>query len=215
MLEIFPKIKLIDWTLRKVVCCDCVRLVSVVVCPGKECVFEYVKDALPNHCVRMIYSSNEYEEWPGSVYSAIHSSYEKNLVLLPDTFFEYEKGETLFEEIACSLEANMAVLGIQKCSEVEKLKSLGAVHCNYQSLRIDKFQDKPSEKIENFNAFWGFYAFQTKIAKNLYQFLIDSVKKQNPSYSKQLFYPFKAISIKKYMDLGTWENINKFREECF
>jgi hypothetical protein len=209
--------------------------VAVVTRPWKVEVAEYVSQrlrGLPGITVTVetVMFNDSYSEWPGSVYSASEFFSENNLVLLPDSYLRLcegaegssgnlstcfnDNGETLAELVLNALKEYKVVFGSVKCTDTEKkiLKQLGAIRV--EDGEVTAFQDKPLQNLERFNGFWGCYGFRKEYGKVLYGFLIKSVHHQPVSLNKQPFYPVGTIPLHSYWDLGTWENIKRFRQDC-
>ena len=226
LFEIYPGKKLIDYSIEhikafinseKISELNIMVSVIIVVKPGKESVFHHVSEMLPTVNVNYVMFNNYFREWPGSVYSASSEFSEINIVLLPDTFVKFgsddliytdKDGETLISKAVGKLSESKVVFGVTRCKDPEMISTLGAVQVKND--RIVKFRDKPLEDIDQYNGFWGLYGFQEPSARQLYDFLIDSVehdgkkshllKELNPG----VFY------IDTYFDLGTVDSIAKF-----
>lgn len=225
LFEVVPGIRLIDFSL------DHIRAfgdkkkinVAVVVRPWKTEVAEYTARNLPGVSVKAVMFNDNYSEWPGSVYS-VSSFSENNLVLLPDsclrlsenpscdpsTCFD-ENGKTLVELAMEALREYGVAFGYVKCTDPQVLKSLGAMRV--EGREVCAFQDKPAQNLEQYNSFWGCYAFRKEHARALYDFLIRSVRHQPVSLEEQPFCPVGTVPLRSYRDLGTWERIDQFRRE--
>lgn len=221
LFEVFEELPLIELSLQhiRVGLQDGLFVkVIVVVCEGKEAVFEYVCRSLPKSIpVMAVYADTRYDEWPGSIYSA-HSEYaEKNLVLLPDSYvslsekdrFRSEQGDSLLQIVSSQIPANGLLLGVRDCKDPDQLCRMGALRWNAKG-EIIRFQDKP-EVCGSYDAFWGCLAFNRTIGRDLYHFLSDSVKHQGAGFSNYDFYPAVGFRLQEYVDLGTWDAIEDFR----
>jgi hypothetical protein len=229
LFEILPGIRLIDFSLDHILAqtqADDLQIkikVAVVIRPWKREVVEHVMQKLPGIDVEAVLFNDEYSEWPGSVYSASGAFSGNNLVLLPDsclrlcegplcsisTCFNGE-GKTLLGLVLEALKGYKAVFGGVACTDPEVLKNLGAMRVEKD--QVVAFQDKPGQDFHQFNSFWGCYAFRKESGKALYDFLIQSLHHRQVFLGAQPFYPVGAIPLHSYRDLGTWENINRFRE---
>lgn len=217
LFEVTKGLKLIDYSLCHLKKATHPWIVSVVITPEKEDVYDYVNSQFQGRQIRKVYFNSNYEEWPGSVYSAVDSSYDYNLVLLPDSSFTVKNKSCLLRNTAEALKRHSLVFGAEFVDPFsEKLKALGALHVN-KEMKVIEFEDKPEVLCSNseihFNAFWGCYAFHTKIAEELYHFLISAVKKGNSQYTAKSFYPAKIFEIQDYIDLGTWGNIERLKSK--
>jgi 2-C-methyl-D-erythritol 4-phosphate cytidylyltransferase len=228
LFEIFPGIRLIDFSLKHILAAPQKEkiIIAVVVRPWKTEVVEYVSKQLPSIPVETVIFNDNYQEWPGSVYSAKDLFSKKNLVLLPDSFLSlsahanlenlsinHSNGKTLVELVEDALSRWKVVFGCIKSTDVKILETLGAVRMENGIVTV--FQDKPhpNESPGQFNGYWGCYAFEKEMGKPLYDFLIHSLLHQPLPLEAQSFYPPGVIPIGEYYDLGTWENIECFKRE--
>ncbi|MGE5343272.1 MAG: hypothetical protein ACM3SY_17525 [Candidatus Omnitrophota bacterium] len=219
LFEIFPDTRLIDFSLRHIRdYADHIQTpnhlsVAVVIRPWKTDVTEYVISQLPGISVKPVMFDDRYTEWPGSVFSAhpLFSTY--NIVLLPDSFLEVTGDEILLTSMITALKHHRVVFGCQDCTDEDKLRSLGAMRV--ENGQVTVFQDKPRHSLDQFNGFWGCYGFQKEYGQILYNFLIDSVHHQPQELTRQPFFPPAAIPISCYYDLGTWDNIQRFKALAF
>lgn len=226
--EIIPGTRLIDFSLKHIQAINKLKnlslKVSIVIQPWKRQITKYVIQQLPGIEVKSVLFDDNYKEWPGSVFSANSTFSENNLVLLPDSYLgmseTYKKkdvaikndnGRTLIEWVLNALSQYSVIFGCIACNNWRCLQNLGAVRIDNDIITL--FQDKPSINNEAFpfNAFWGCFAFKKEVGRSLYEFLINSVLHQSLPLKKQPFYPIGVIPIKEYYDLGTWENIEKFK----
>jgi len=220
LFEIFPGnsgagTKLIDFSLKHISAFPYKEkiTVAVVIRPWKTGVAEYVARQLPGITVKTVMFNENYNEWPGSVYSAKNFFSKNNLVLLPDSYLGLcaDSRKTLVELVLDSLALYKVVFGCLKCTgkDVEILRTLGAV--TVEDGIVTAFQDKPVESLHRFNGFWGCYGFRKEYGESLYHFLIGSVQHRSLPLTEQPFYPPGAIRLGAYYDLGTWENIDRFK----
>lgn len=217
-----PGVRLIDFSLAHINAYPFKEQLRVVVVikPGKQDVSDYTADRLPGIRVDEVLFDENYSEWPGSVFSANALYSGKNLVLLPDSFLSLAadiggihtrdaEGCTLVELAREALSKHKVVFGAIPCSDAAILANMGAMRV--EGGLVTAFQDKPGADLERFNSFWGCYGFQQDCSEELYCYLIRSVRHQPLQLNGQTFFPPGAIPVKTYYDLGTWENIGKFR----
>ncbi|MCI0471557.1 MAG: hypothetical protein L0Y73_07870 [Candidatus Aminicenantes bacterium] len=228
LFEIFPGLCLIDFSLAHIRAAlanpvNTVIRIAVVIRPWKSEVVDYVRRRFPGVTVDAVLFDDAYEEWPGSVYSAREIFSIHNLVLLPDSVLNVSKGTgenlpvcydalgtSLVESISKALLEHKAVFGVIKCRDRRVLKKLGALRM--EEGMVTAFQDKPRQLVEQYNGFWGCYAFQREAGGDLYNFLVNSVRHQPVSLQEQPFYPPGIVLLDSYTDLGTWPVIRKFRQ---
>jgi hypothetical protein len=228
LFEIFPGTRLIDFSLKHILAAPHKEkiIIAVVVRPWKTEVVEYVSNQLPGCPVETVTFNDNYQEWPGSVYSAKDLFSKNNLVLLPDSFLSLSahsimenpaitdsNDRTLVELLSNALRCHKVVFGCIKCTDVKVLETLGAV--SMEKGIVTAFQDKPqsNESPGQFNGYWGCYAFEKDMGECLYDFLIHSIIHQPLSLKAQPFYPPGVIPIGEYYDMGTWENIESFKKQ--
>jgi hypothetical protein len=224
LFEIVPGVRLIDFSLKHILASyQKEKLkIAVVIRPWKTGVKDYVSRQLAGIPVETVFFDDNFLEWPGSVYSANNLFSNNNLVLLPDSFLGLStnpkesavtdlNGKTLVELVQDALCRYGVAFGCIKCRDAKVLANLGAVRIKNDI--VTAFQDKPplNESLAQFNGFWGCYAFKKEYGKPLYDFLIHSVLHQPLSLIKQPFYPPGVIFVEQYFDLGTWENIARFK----
>jgi hypothetical protein len=212
--EIFPGVRLIDFSLKHIRAFSCKEKlrIAVVVRPWKTEVVDYVSAQLPGIVVEAVWFDDNYMEWPGSVYSAKKLFSRYNLALLPDSYLGLVSGKkTLVESMIDSLSFHKVVFGGVDCTDPDILENLGAMRV--ENGLVSSFQDKPLDSLEQFNCFWGCYGFRKECGKTLYDFLIHSIQRQPLPLTEQPFYPPGTIPISVYYDLGTWENIDRFKND--
>ena len=226
LFEIYPGKKLIDYSLEHIkafnnslkrVELDVRVSVIIVIKPGKESIFHHVSEMLPTIEVNYVMFNNYFKEWPGSVYSANKEFTEMNIVFLPDTFIKFgtddliytdKEGDTLISKAVGKLKKNKVVFGVTKCNDPEILSSLGAVKVERD--RIVRFKDKPSIDVDQYNGFWGVYAFHESEGRRLYDFLIDSVEQGEKKGHLMNELNVGVFYIDTYYDLGTMDSVARF-----
>lgn len=211
--------------------------VAVVIRLSKREVADYVRAQLPDTRVETVLFDDNYEEWPGSVYSAHKQFSGRNLVLLPDSFLSLSSLSlpstmlahpennlqpiTVFPDgeyrdrtlIAAALEVlaqRPVMFGWVACDNPGVLSTMGALRV--EKNEVTAFQDKPREGLEGFNGFWTCYGFSPGYGGPLYDFLIQSLRHQSPKLAEQPFFPPSALQLGRYYDLGTPERVASFMD---
>ncbi|MDQ1352663.1 MAG: hypothetical protein QG657_2969, partial [Acidobacteriota bacterium] len=207
LFEIVPGKRLIDFSLEHIRAQGAGKVqpvVVVVIRPWKKQVVEYVASRLPGIRVETVLFNDDYSEWPGSVYSAAAVFSQYNLVVLPDSYLclAGDAPGTLMEMVLTALKNHKVVFGSVPCTDFGTLMNLGAMRV--EQGMVTAFQDKPQYNLEQYDSFWGCYAFRKEYGKALYDFLIKSVHHQPVSLEKQSFYPPGSIPLHSYLELGTW-----------
>ena len=228
LFEIVPGTRLIDFSIKHILAAPQKKkiIIAVVIRPWKTDVVEYVSGQLPGIPVETVIFDDNYREWPGSVYSAKDLFSKNNLVLLPDSFLSFSTHSnlenpaitdshaiTLVESVSIALRRHKVVFGCIKCTDAKVLETLGAVRMENDILTAFQDKPRPDELAGPFNGYWGCYAFAKEMGKPLYDFLIHSVLHQPLPLEAQPFYPPGVIPIGEYYDLGTRENIERFKRE--
>jgi len=188
--------------------------VSVIIKPGKESVYLYVKEKLKFLNVEKVYFKPDYIEWPGSVYSAESFFSDINIVLLPDTFLSLSKDKfniseqrfSLLELMVKNLIGYELTFGYIRTNNIKKLRNFGAMRVEDNNVIL--FKDKPKKNILNYNSFWGCYGFKKHIGKDLYEFLVSSVTDDNAK--EKIPFETSCFEIKEFYDLGTWDGIKNY-----
>jgi NDP-sugar pyrophosphorylase family protein len=227
LFEIVPGTRLIDFSLKHIMAAPQKEMIiiAIVIRPWKTEVAEYVSEQLPGIPVETVIFNDHYMEWPGSVYSAKDLFSKNNLVLLPDSFLSLSadpnlgnpaitdaNGSTLVELVSRALQRHKVVFGCIKCTDATVLETLGAVRRENGIVTAFRDKPRPNELPGQFNGFWGCYAFKREMGKSLYDFLIYSVLHQPLPLKAQPFFPPGVIPIGEYYDLGTWDNIERFKK---
>ncbi|MCD4654017.1 hypothetical protein K8T06_08775 [bacterium] len=204
------------WTLR----------VVAVIRPWKIEVLDYIKSQLPGTTVVSVFFDENLFEWPGSVHSAQKFYGDINIVLLPDSRLGLSQdrlsldasGQSLVSHVIHSMKNSSVVFGYLPCANQDNtIKHLGAMHVAHSSndnhIReiVTRFQDKPSENLHLYNAYWCCYCFAGEMGGDLYQFLQRSVARQITTIQAETFYPAGAFPVDNYMDFGTQDAVQSYR----
>jgi hypothetical protein len=222
--EIWPGVRLIDFSLNHI------RQIlknqpgwkiraAAVIRPGKEEVYRYVKQYLPETEVVPVRFNENYYEWAGSVFSAEEAYSDCNIVLLPDCAFslsssnylQSSSGAGLIEQMALRLEKAPIVFAWMPCREPAMLAGLGAL--TVRDGLVTDLQDKPDQDREKYNAFWGSYGFQKQSAELIYRFFSASIRHEDAKQWKGNLFPAPGVELFEFQDLGTWDSIKHFRKK--
>jgi len=214
--EVVPGWRLVDFSLQHIIvgryiCSE----VVVVIRKGKEGVADYLSKRLFAYgiTVRSFFYNDSYYEWAGSVMSAEEAWGERSLVLLPDSVVRCSEKDPLRWGKTGLLEAMDGMLreysvGFAVCrAQGERLSSLGALRI--ENGRVMAFQDKPVDP-SPYNGFWVSYGFHQRFGRELYEFLVRSIRHENGELPPGLF-PAPVVEVAGYTDLGTWPAIEHFR----
>ncbi len=214
--EVQSGVPLIQYSLNHIIAAHEINIhiqVLIVTKPGKTQVVDYIRNTLPRQIpIIPIDFDHNYEEWPGSIYSAKAYYTEYNLVLLPDSYLTIPPNQSLLQVMLSALQNHSLVFGTRLCSDPTSLQNLGALYVEDNST-ITRFQDKPQKDQHLYNGYWGCFGFRKDIADELHDFLIKSVKKHAVNYNDRSFYPAWSFEVDDYYDLGTWSRIEAFKAE--
>jgi len=221
LIEVCTGTRLIDFSLNHIRLAQKLKIphkVIVVIRKEKESVYEHVYKTLsPASQVLCEYFNPNFQEWPGSIFSAKRHFSNYNLVLLPDSVIRLsandpmtnENGSNLVEQVIQNLTRSPLVLGVCRCSDPSILSTMGSVKIGDDGNVLD-LKDKP-RKPESFNGFWGALAFNKSIASELHEFLHQSVVEKTGNFPAQSFCPAASFPIHHYTDLGTPESLANFQ----
>jgi NDP-sugar pyrophosphorylase family protein len=151
-------------------------------------------------------------EYTGSIKSAKHLFGEKNLVLLPDTFLRLKSSQDIVKLVSDSLNETGFTFFFKKETDSDMLKTKGSLYIDDDNL-VQEYEDKPQDDMNKFNAFWTAFAFRKRVFDNCIEFMEKSTLKHRllvGEIKNTPIYKSKAIEVDDYVDLGTWDQINKF-----
>ena len=151
-------------------------------------------------------------EYTGSIKSAKHLFGEKNLVLLPDTFLRLKSSQDIVKLVSDSLNETGFTFFFKKETDSDMLKTKGSLYIDDDNL-VQEYEDKPQDDMNKFNAFWTAFAFRKRVFDSCIEFMEKSTLKHRllvGEIKNTPIYKSKAIEVDDYVDLGTWDQINKF-----
>ena len=137
---------------------------------------------------------------------------EKNIVLLPDTYLKLKESDDIIDLVDKSLNETGFTFFFKRESDGNMLRTKGSLSIDNDNL-VEEYEDKPQEDLKRFNSFWTAFAFRKRVFDTCIEFmekstlnhrLLDNEIRNTPIYKS------KAIEVKEYIDLGTWEQIYKF-----
>lgn len=173
----------------------------------KTDLFKYLSKYKTKFNISFTFFNPQEIDVPGSIKSAKHLFGENNLVLLPDTILKL-KQQDIVTIICNELKSTNFLFLFKRETSNSVLKTKGALLVNTNSI-VKDYEDKPSENIERFNAYWCAFAFKRDTfdtyINTIEKFYIQTYKKPQIKYTS--LYNVKALEIEDYVDLGTWEEI--------
>lgn len=178
----------------------------------KTDIIKYLGRYRNRYNISFTYFNPSENEYTGSIKSAQHLFGEKNLVMLPDAFLKLKTSQDILKLVNNSLNETGFTFFFKRENSSDMLKTKGALVVSDTDQVLD-YEDKPQENVDRFNAFWCAFAFRKRVFTTCIEFmekstlnhriLVDEIK-NTPIYNS------KAIEVKEYIDLGTWEQIYKF-----
>ncbi|MBI04417.1 MAG: hypothetical protein CMI96_01205 [Pelagibacteraceae bacterium] len=183
----------------------------VVINEKKLSLIEYLSKYKNIFNISFVFQKDRYKEITGAIKSAENLFSDYNLVLLPDTIVQlYRRKYLSLDEVVNRTKKTGFSFLYKKENSIIKLKQMGCL--KIIDNKCENYEDKPTTKINDFNAFWAGFAFD----KNKYYESIKIIesstlrKKLNYNQFKQSpLHMSEGIEIKNQLDLGTWNNIRK------
>ena len=99
---------------------------------------------------------------------------------------------------------------LQNCFSLS-VWELGAMYVNQEGMVVE-YQDKPTDRLEEYNAFWCAFAFRRRNFFECINYMEKSTLKQKHSQNEITQTPIfgsKVIEVENYIDLGTWPEIRR------
>jgi len=183
----------------------------VVINEDKTDLIKYLSKYKDRYNISFVFQNPSEKEYTGAIKSASHLFGEHNLVLLPDTLMSLHPGKDLFTLVTEALTETGFSFLVKKEDSKEVLKTKGAIYVNEEG-NVVEYEDKPTDKVEMYNAFWCAFAFRKRNFFECINFMEKSTLKQKHSINEIAQTPIfgsKVIEIADYIDLGTWPEIRR------
>ncbi len=183
----------------------------VVINEDKTDLIKYLAKYKDRFNISFVYQNPSEKEYTGAIKSAYHLFGEHNIVLLPDTLMKLQPGKDLYTLTTEALEETGFSFLIKREEDREVLKTKGAIYVNAEGMVVE-YEDKPSERVEQFNSFWCAFAFRRRNFFECINFMEKSTLKQKHSQNEITQTPIfgsKVIEVADYIDLGTWPEIRR------
>ena len=183
----------------------------VVVNEEKTEIIKYLAKYKSQYNVSFTYQNPDEIEYTGAIKSAKHLFGENNIVLLPDTLLTLPEGVNLADQVHKHLEENSFSFLFKPESNEQMLNTKGCLQLD-KAQRVLAYEDKPSQNMSRFNGYWCAFAFKKEVFDECISFMEQStLKLENPKtvIEQTSIFGSKAIQVKDYKDLGTWEEIGK------
>ena len=184
----------------------------VVINEDKTDLIKYLAKYKDRYNISFVFQNPSEKEYTGAIKSAYHLFGEHNIVLLPDTLMKLQPGKDLYTLTTEALEeTNGFSFLIKKEENREVLKTKGAIYVNKEG-NVVEYEDKPTDRVEYYNAFWCAFAFRRRNFYECINFMEKSTLKQKHSQNEITQTPIfgsKVIEVENYIDLGTWPEIRR------
>ncbi len=183
----------------------------VVVNEEKTEILKYLGRYKDRFNVSFTFQDPREPEYTGAIKSARHLFGESNLVLLPDTVMTLPPGVDLVDAVRGSLGETGFTFLFKRETDPGMLRTKGALAIG-ETGQVDEYEDKPTEELGRFNAFWGGFAFARSAFDASIAFMEKSTLKR-PLLPGEIrstpLYGSRGIEVLEYKDLGTWEEIRR------
>ncbi len=183
----------------------------VVVNEEKTEILKYLGRYKDRFNVSFTFQNPREPEYTGAIKSARHLFGESNLVLLPDTVMTLPPGVDLVDAVReCLAETGFTFL-FKRETDPGMLRTKGALAIG-ETGQVDEYEDKPTEELGRFNAFWGGFAFLRGAFDASMGYMEKSTLKRPVLPGEVRATPLhgsRGIEVLEYKDLGTWEEIRK------
>ncbi len=183
----------------------------VVINEDKTDLIKYLSKYKDRYNISFVFQNPDEQEYTGAIKSAYHIFGEHNLVLLPDTLMTLQPGKDLFTLVTEALEETGFSFLIKKEENKEILKTKGSIYVNAEGSVVE-YEDKPTTKVDMYNAFWCAFAFRKRNFHECINFMEKSTLKLKHSINEITSTPIfgsRVIEVASYIDLGTWPEIRR------
>lgn len=212
LFKIYDNKSLIDFSMSTIYNArSIVKSVILVLREGKEDIYQYVIEKYPLLEVRYVYQKAEFFEWPGAILSAVLKNENRSyFTMLPDSvIFPLDNSNVILSAHERIQKGADIVFGFKKETDRSLLGSLGALQV--ENGRVLDFRDKPSpQDASRFNSFWCCFAFGGSFGSPLLELMSKSVLREKVEINL-ISQNISGFEIDEYLDLGTWDNIKKFK----
>lgn len=184
----------------------------IVISENKLDVVNYLSKYKDRFDISFTFQNPNEQEYTGAIKSAKHLFGEHNVILLPDTVMKLGLGVDLFTSVENCLTETGFSFFYKREQSPSMLKTKGSLFINENNI-IELYEDKPQEKLERFNAFWCSFAFRKRAFDQSITFMEKSTLRQRVLLNEiknTPLYLSKGIEVEDYIDLGTWQELNKY-----
>jgi len=187
----------------------------VVINENKLELVNYLAKYKEKYNISFVFQNPNEKEYTGAIKSASHLFGEHNLVMLPDTLMKLKPNEDLFTLVQNSLLETGFTFLYKKENDQDILKTKGSIYVNPEG-NIIEYEDKPQEKLDNYNAFWCAFAFRKRtfdVCMNFMEKSTLNLKRLDDEITHTPIFGSKGIEVLEYIDLGTWPEIRRLLKD--
>lgn len=187
----------------------------VVINEDKTDLVKYLACYKDRYNISFVYQNPMEQEYTGAIKSAAHLFGEHNIVLLPDTIMTLKPEEDLFNLVMQNLTETGFVFLYKPTDDENLLRTKGALVVD-QTQKILAYTDKPTENVEQYNAFWCAFAFRRRTFNSCIDFMEKSTLRFDvdaDAIKNTAIYGSLAIPVLDYVDLGTWPELWRVMRE--
>jgi UTP-glucose-1-phosphate uridylyltransferase len=203
---------LIDFCFDHFKSCDRTEVRFVLtITKDKTDLVRYVSKYAKKFNIIYTYFNEDYNEFPGSIRSAMDLFTEKNIILLPDSFMKYDSVNGLYQDVMHELDHNQCVIFFKESNSNEYKKSKGCIKVSSDSRLVD-YVDKP-ESADYFDGVWCSIAFVESSLNSILSAIEASTFKHDSKekiFQTSRMMNAKCIAVSEYIDLGTWDDLKRF-----
>lgn len=187
-----------------------VASVTVVLKKGKFAVADYLSRYKSDFYFRFVFFNEDNHEWPGSILSVEPDFGEANIVLLPDTIIDFEKGQDLISLYTDMLENHAVGFTVARPGS-EGIGRFGALNVSKLGA-ITAFCDKPSINHDAYNGYWTSFGFRASAGHKLLHMMQSSIGGHPKDITSEVA-PATGRFVRGYRDLGVWSEMSRYLAE--
>lgn len=183
----------------------------VIINENKTDLIKYLSKYKDKFKISFIFQDSDKPEYTGAIKSAYYLFNEKNIVLLPDTQIKLASDIDLYNTVINNLKNNKFFFLYKK--EIDKLMLTTKGSLIIKNGLVKAYDDKPTKRISDYNAFWCGFAFTKQAFPSSIEFMEKSTFKKDFNINDIKLTPIynsMGVEVEDYIDLGSWASIKKF-----
>lgn len=183
----------------------------VVINEDKTDIVKYLGKYKDRFNIAFTYQNPHEHEYTGAIKSARHLLGRDNIVLLPDTVMTLPQGMDIIDTVSEALENAGYAFFYKPEADEQMLRTKGALNIN-SSDEVMAYEDKPSDDLNRFNAYWCSFAFTKSNFDEGIAFMERSTLRQEQMirFEDTPLCRCRGIQVADYKDLGTWQEIRRW-----